>query len=82
MAAKEHQMTPDHSPFTVRVEKAETALAAVMTNMRIWLDNHQVEPVEFKIAMTGVPAGIAFDIRFRSENEASLFQQAFAHPSS
>jgi hypothetical protein len=69
-------MMLDHPPFTVRVEKPETALADAMTNMRIWLDNHEIKPVEFKIAMTDV-AGIAFDIRFQSEDEANLFQQAF-----
>jgi hypothetical protein len=63
--------------FTIRVEKPETALAETMNEMRTWLDKNGVQPVEFKIAMTGMP-GIAFDIQFRSEDEAALFEQVFA----
>ena len=64
-------------PFTVRVEKPETMLANAMNEMRAWLDNHRVNPVEFKIAMTGFP-GIAFDVQFSSEEEAILFEKIFA----
>ena len=64
-------------PFTVRVEKPETMLANAINEMRAWLDHHEVKPVEFKIAMTGMP-GIVFDIRFRREEEATLFERAFA----
>jgi hypothetical protein len=48
-----------------------------MNEMRSWLDKHQVQPVEFKIAMTGFP-GIAFDVQFKSEEEAILFEKIFA----
>jgi hypothetical protein len=64
-------------PFTIRIEKPETALAETMNAMRIWLDRHEVQPIEFKIAMTGFP-GIAIDLRFGSEEEAILFEQIFA----
>jgi hypothetical protein len=64
-------------PFTVRVEKPETMLANAMNEMRAWLDTHRVKPVEFKIAMTGMP-GIVFDIRLRREEEAILFERVFA----
>ena len=64
-------------PFTIRIEKPETALAETMNEMRTWLDQHKVQPIEFKIAMTGFP-GIAFDLQFRSEEEAVLFEQIFA----
>lgn len=64
-------------PFTIRIEKPETALAETMNEMRSWLDKHKVEPVEFKIAMTGMP-GVAFDVQFRSKDEAVLFAQVFA----
>jgi hypothetical protein len=64
-------------PFTIRIEKPETALADTMAEMREWLDKHRVQPVLFKIAMTGFP-GIAFDIQFRSEDEAHLFERQFA----
>jgi len=45
--------------------------------MRIWFDRHEVQPIEFKISMTGFP-GIAFDLQFRSQEEAILFEQIFA----
>jgi outer membrane lipoprotein-sorting protein len=67
-------------PFTIRVLKPEDALAETMNEMRIWLDKHKVRPVQFKIAMTGMP-GIALDIRFRKETEAVLFARVFS-PSS
>ncbi len=64
-------------PFTIRIEKPEVALAETMAEMRAWFDKHRVQPVEFKIAMTGLP-GIAFDLRFRTEDEAVLFERVFA----
>jgi len=64
-------------PFTIRIETPETALAETMKEMRIWLDKHRVQPVEFKMATTGLPR-IAFDIQFRSEDEAYLFERQFA----
>jgi hypothetical protein len=64
-------------PFTIRIEKPETALADAMAEMRKWLDKHRVQPVLFKIAMTGFP-GIAFDIQFQSEDEANLFERQFS----
>ena len=63
-------------PFTIRVETHEAALAETMHEMRTWLDKHRVQPIEFKIAMTGMP-GVALDIQFRSEDEAVLFEQVF-----
>jgi hypothetical protein len=63
--------------YIVHVERPETILTDAMNEMRIWLDHHHVELVDFKIAMTDV-LGTAFDIRFRREEEASLFERAFA----
>jgi hypothetical protein len=64
-------------PFTIRVEKPEIALAETMNDMWTWLDKHGFQPIEFKIAMAGMPV-IAFDVQFRSEDEAVLFAQVFA----
>jgi hypothetical protein len=64
-------------PFTIRIEKPETALAETMNEMRSWLDKHEIHLIEFKIAATGFP-GIAFDLRFRSQKEAVLFERRFA----
>jgi hypothetical protein len=63
--------------LTIRIEKPEGTLADTMNEMRSWLDEHGVQPVEFKIAMTGMPI-IAFEIQFRSEDDAVLFAQVFA----
>jgi hypothetical protein len=64
-------------PFTIRIEKPEVALAETMAEMRTWFDKHRVEPIQFIIAMTGMP-GIVFDLQFRREDEALEFQQMFA----
>ena len=63
--------------FTIRIEKPKTAFAETMNEMRTWLDEHRFQPIEFKIAMTGMPI-IAFDVQFRSEDEAVLFERVFA----
>jgi hypothetical protein len=76
MAFKERQMALD-PPFTIRIEKPEVALAETMNEIWAWLDKQGFQPVEFKIAMTGMPV-IAFDVQFRSEDEAVLFEQVFA----
>jgi len=65
------------TPFAVGVEKPEAALADAMNEMRTWLRNTRLQPVEFKIVMAGA-SSIAFDVTFRSEAEAVQFEQAFA----
>jgi len=65
--------------FTVRVQKPGAMLAEAMSEMRVWLDHHQIELVDFGIAETSV-SGTAFDLRFRREAEASLCSVAFASP--
>jgi hypothetical protein len=66
------------SLFTIRIEKPEAMLGETMQEMRIWLGKHMVLPVEFKIERTGSLPNIAFDVRFRSEDEAVLFERIFA----
>src|SRR5215212_2951289 len=65
--------------FTVRVQKPGAMLAEAMSEMRVWLDHHQIELVDFGIAETSV-SGTAFNLRFRREAEASLCSVAFASP--
>jgi hypothetical protein len=65
--------------FTVRVQKPGTTLTEAMSEMRVWLDHHQIELVDFGIAETNV-SGTAFNLRFRREAEASLFSLAFPSP--
>jgi hypothetical protein len=75
MTGKERRMTLGPL-LTVRVERPKTALAHAMTEMRTWLDSTRLQPVSFKVAITG-DAGIALDVTFRSKAEASQFEQAF-----
>jgi hypothetical protein len=64
------------SPYYVRVETPRQAFARTMSEMRIWLDEHNIQPADFKIVPT--ETGIAVDLRFPDEYHASLFQQKFA----
>ena len=66
-----------HPPFVVHVEKPTATLANAMAEMRTWLDNTALQPVEFKIAAAGV-ADIAFDVTFRTSAEARQFERAFS----
>ena len=53
-----------------------TLLAASISDIRLWLDRHKIEPVEFKSELRdGV---VTLDIRFRGQNEARLFERDFA----
>src|SRR3954462_14637530 len=63
--------------FIVHVQKPEPELAEAMGDMRVWLAPHQIDLVDFKVAQTRMP-GIAFELRFRSEMDANLFEQTFA----
>jgi hypothetical protein len=65
-------------PFMIRVEKPEVALAETMAEMRAWLDKHRVEPIQFKVERALALPNIAFAVQFRREDEAVLFERAFA----
>ena len=65
--------------FTVRVQKPGAMLAEAMSEMRVWLDHHHIELVDFGITETSV-SGTAFNLCFRREAEASLCSVAFASP--
>ena len=64
------------SPTTVILEKPALSLGDIMSDIRTWLDNRKIAPIEFKTgpAETGC---VAVEIRFASQNEAYLFDQAF-----
>jgi hypothetical protein len=47
-----------------------------MNDIRSWLDSHKIQPVDFRPGEGG-PGTVAFEIRFRREDEAHLFEQAF-----
>ena len=68
-----------NTSYIVRVQKPKTMLADAMSEMRVWLDHNQIQLVGFNIAEDRMP-GIAFDLRFRREAEASLFERTFTQP--
>ena len=47
-----------------------------MNEIRSWLDSHKIQPVDFRPSESA-PGAVAFEIRFRHEDEAHLFEQAF-----
>jgi len=47
-----------------------------MNEIRSWLDQNRIEPVDFKTVVGR--EGIGFEIRFRTEGEAERFQREFA----
>jgi hypothetical protein len=65
------------SPCKVHVEKPGVTLGDIMNDIRLWLDGHKIEPVGFITIPVDQP-GAAFDIKFQHEEEAELFDQAFA----
>jgi hypothetical protein len=65
------------SAFSIHLEKPQSSLGETMNEVRLWLDSHKIEPVDFKtVPLDG--GRVAFDIRFQSQEEANLFQRAFA----
>jgi hypothetical protein len=46
-----------------------------MNEVRFWLDENKIEPVDFKTVVGR--EGIGFEIRFRKEEEGDRFQRAF-----
>jgi len=52
-----------------------------MRKIRSWLDHNKIQPVTFKIISAGV-GRLKFELDFRSEDEAFLFEQKFNEPPS
>jgi hypothetical protein len=64
------------SPRIVSIENPGASIADAMSNLRIWLDDNKIEPVEFRMISPDA-AGFTFEIQFRSEDEALLFESKF-----
>lgn len=64
------------SPLIVHVERPEKAFGLAMNEIRSWLDSHKIQPVDFRPGESG-PGAVAFEIKFKREDEAHLFEQAF-----
>jgi hypothetical protein len=63
------------NPLVVHVEKPDGMLfSQYFTKMRIWLDAHKIEPVDFRL-LGGCYIGL--DVHFASSEEASLFKREF-----
>jgi hypothetical protein len=63
------------NPLVVHVEKPDgMLLSQYFAKMRIWLDAHKIEPVDF-----GLLGGcyIGLDVHFASSEEANLFKREF-----
>jgi hypothetical protein len=59
----------------VRVEKPdEILLSQYFVEMRIWLDMHKIEPVDFRLF--GGPS-VGFEVRFSSPDHANIFERKF-----
>jgi hypothetical protein len=48
-----------------------------MNDIRVWLDHRNIEPAWFK-PVAKADSGVGFEIGFKTEEEARLFQQAFS----
>lgn len=67
---------PLSSPLIVRIEKSGKAFGAAMNEIRTWLDGHKIQPADFRPGEC--KAGrVAFEITFKREDEARLFEQEF-----
>jgi hypothetical protein len=64
------------SPLNVRVETPNRAFGVAMNEIRTWLDAHKIQPVDFR-PDRAAPGGVAFEITFRQEYEARLFEETF-----
>ena len=52
-----------------------TPIGQIMNEVRFWLDENKIEPVDFKTVVGR--EGIGFEMRFRKEEEGDRFQRAF-----
>ena len=65
------------TPIRIEVNRpAGAPIGSIMNEIRSWLDQNKIEPIDFKTVVGH--AGIGFEIRFRTEGEAERFQREFA----
>ena len=63
------------STFVVHVDKpAETLLSEYFVEMRVWLDAHNITPLDFRL-FSG--PRVSFEVRFSSPEHADLFEREF-----
>ena len=59
--------------ISITVERP--SLGRTMNQIRSWLDSKKIQPASFQPIVAG--GGIIFEISFRDEHEAQLFQRDF-----
>ena len=65
------------TPVVVHADNPRnTPLDKAMNEIRTWLDRERIQPVVFKMVVNGAVLG--FEIGFRHEHEAALFEEHFA----
>ena len=62
--------------YVVEVVRDSEGLAAPMSDMRTWLDHHQVQPAFFELGFLPNRV-IRFRLQFRTSAEAAGFARAF-----
>ena len=62
--------------FIVCVERKPRAFGVTMNEIRNWLDHCKIQPASFK-PVAHADSGVVFEIAFKSEDEAHLFEAAF-----
>ena len=65
------------SPLTVAFERQTLALVETMSEMRSWLDQQKIQPVEFRTARVDGGFRLRFELHFAQEDEAVLFERRF-----
>ena len=65
-------------PFVVQIENnPASSFGETMSAVRIWLDHRDIRPTLFR-PITQIDSGIGFQIGFKNEDEAHLFEREFA----
>src|ERR1041385_3860148 len=63
------------STFVIHVDKpAEILLSTYFTEMRIWLDAHEIAPTDFRLFGGRI---VGLEVRFSSPEQASFFEREF-----
>ena len=65
---------PLNPSFIVRMERKPGAFGETMHDIRSWLDHCKIQPASFAPV---ADSGVGFEISFKSEDEARLFEHAF-----
>src|SRR6266566_7918027 len=62
--------------FIVRIDRKPGAFGDTMNEIRSWLDYRHIHPASFA-PVAPAASGVGFEISFKSEGEARLFEHAF-----